>query len=37
MSAVVEVLAGIVIKKFDDVLSDPKSSTATDLLLLLEL
>lgn len=38
ISAVVDVLAGIVIKKVvTDVLSDPKSSTATDLSPLLEL
>ena len=38
ISAVVDVLAGIVIKNVvTDVLSDPKSSTATDLLPLLEL
>lgn len=38
INAVVDVLAGIVIKKVVvDVLSDPKSSTATDLLPLLEL
>ena len=38
INAVVDVLAGIVIKKVVvDVLSDPKSSTATDLSPLLEL